>query len=333
MKMRPPSAEIQKRLRPFLPIVVRRAKDDGREPQDYFVLMGKYAEGEGMLVLRSEAAALLEKARTPVQRDKLERFLAKPCQEKQLLVLVTARDHVEAHFVTVPTLAREPGAKRFVSAREMQGVERYLEVHGAAMYARIAFELGRPADFVAIARLPNEAPVVMPREMAREAMITAGFGEVLKELDVPATADDELLVVYKIGSVPSWSRLHRSPAPSNDRGVARPTEVSREELARYVTAHVAAMYTTILEEKGRPGDYVAMLRPPNHPPLLLDRAEARKRLAFAHLGADIQQMMEEVNRPAGEDELRIVYRAEGKWQSSCLTAEIRQRPRDEEPPE
>jgi hypothetical protein len=289
-----------------------------------------------MLFPRCEAAALLEKARTPVQREKLERFLAKPCHEKQLLVLVTARDHVEAHFVTVPTIAREPGAPRFVSPGEMQAVERYLEVHGAAMYGRIALESGRPADFVAIARLPDEAPLVMPRKMAREGLILAKFGDVVKELDVPAAADDELLVVYMIGSVPSWSRLNHSPAPSNDRreaeSAARPTEVSREELARYVTDHVAALYTTILGEKGRPGDYVAVLRPPSHPPLLLDRADTRKGLPFAHVDADIEQMLNEMNQPAGEDELRIVYRAEGRWQSSCLTAQIRRVPRDEEPP-
>jgi hypothetical protein len=216
VKPRPPTDAIRKRVRPFLPIIIRRVAAEGRAPRDYFMVMGKYETDSGMLFPRSEAPELLKVARTPVQGEKLERFLSEPCEEKKLLVMVTARDFVEAYFVPVPTVAREPGAKTYVTQAEMNVVNRYLNRHAASMYAGVKREGGRAGDYVVIALISNnDPPIVLRRELARDALELSKFGDVVKELDVPA-ADDELLVVYKIGSVPSWSRLNVRSAANNN---------------------------------------------------------------------------------------------------------------------
>lgn len=212
------TSTLERYAKPFLGLVRERAKKEGRDPRDYFLLVPKYNPTEPMMVPRSEGDAIVKLARTPVARAKMARFLAEPCAPTKLLVLLTAGEHVEGAHVNCMMEARDPAAPRYVSQKEKDAAEAYVVRHASAAADAIEEKKGRAKDFVAIGRGPHAGPVIVPRSDAREGLRNAGYGAVLDELDVPAAHEDELLWLYKVGNVPSWSRTQMGPRTEDGGG-------------------------------------------------------------------------------------------------------------------
>lgn len=212
MSIRQQKSTAETYARRFLPKVIDLAATQGREPRDFVLVIGKYDQSRSTVVPRALADEVFAVARSAVGREKIARLLAKPCEAKQLLVLVTAGDHVEGQFIRVPTIAPDPD-KIFVTREEMDDIERYMKMYGPSFSAAVAAKGGKLSDYVAILRPPDKTPIFGTRENARPTLELEqnGYGDAAKELDVPAKNDDELLCVYKVKGKPSWSRLQYPP--------------------------------------------------------------------------------------------------------------------------
>lgn len=199
--------------RRFLPKVIDLAASQGREPRDFVLVIGKYDPSKSLIVPRASADELFAAARSPVSREKIARLLEKPCESKQLLVLITAGDRVDGQFIQVPTIAPDPD-KIFVTREEMDDIERYMQMYGPSFSAAVAAKGDKLSDYVAILRPPDKTPIFGTRDYARPTLELEqnGYGDAVKELDVPAKNDDELLCFYKVKGKPTWSRLQYPPA-------------------------------------------------------------------------------------------------------------------------
>ncbi len=212
MPSKPKRTTAETYARRFLPKVIDLAANQGREPRDFVLVIGKYDPTKSLVVPRASADEVLSVARSPVGREKIARLLDKACEPKQLLVLVTAGDHVEGQFIRVPTIAPDPD-KIFVTREEMDDIERYMKMYGPSFSAAVAAKGGKLSDYVAILRPPDKTPIFGTREFARPTLELEqnGYGDAVKELDVPAKNDDELLCFYKVKGKPTWSRLQYPP--------------------------------------------------------------------------------------------------------------------------
>ncbi len=101
---RPVPDQIARAARPFLAQVADLCSNGTLTPGDFVLLLGKYSSEETFLFPRSNTTELLERAKTPARRKKSERLLASSHGPHDLLVMVCAGDHVEGHFVRVPTV-------------------------------------------------------------------------------------------------------------------------------------------------------------------------------------------------------------------------------------
>jgi len=207
-----PKSEVERYARRFLKMVVETCAREHTVPGDRFLMIGKYDPERAVLVPRAIADETVTVARSSVGREKMTRFLAKPCEPKQLLVLITAGDHVEGQFIRVPTIAPDPD-KITVTRAEMDDIERYMQAYGPSFSAAVAAKGGKLSDYVAILRPPDKTPIFGTRENARATLELEenGMRDVVKELEVPAKNDDELLCVYKVKGKPTWSRLQYPP--------------------------------------------------------------------------------------------------------------------------
>jgi hypothetical protein len=199
-------AEVAKYARPYLKVAIEACAREHRDPADYYLLIGKYGPEEGMLVPRALAEQTIAMFRSPIGREKMRKLVGMRCEPKQLLVIITAGDHVEGDFIRVPTIAPDPD-KIFFTRAEMDAIERYQRLYAPSFSASVDGSGGKLADYVAILLLPNRRPILIERKNAREALEISGFGAAAAELDVPATNDDELLCIYMVKGKPSWSRL------------------------------------------------------------------------------------------------------------------------------
>lgn len=216
-KKTPPAKKpIDAYARPFLRKVIEQCASDSREPCDYFLVVGKYDPTSCMVVPRVFTDEILDIARTPARREKMEKLLAEPCGLKQLLVMLTAGDHIEGGFVHVPTIVPATPPQVAWSPTEREKQNEYIQRHAGAMIAHIEAEDGKPCDYVAIGRFPTEPPMVVRREVAREHMPISDYGDVVKALDVPAANDDELLFVYIMRRIPSSAKLQLGPKRGAD---------------------------------------------------------------------------------------------------------------------
>ncbi len=212
MKKTPGS--IEHLARRHLRAVVERAAAEGREPGDYFLVLNRYDASVRHVSSRRAAQEILDLAHSPAQREKLASLLAKPCEPKQLLIVVLAGTQTaEGQLLHIPTIVPEPGAPKniVVTKKEFTRLNQYLEGCAATAAKMVDQENGRIADYVAIARPPDGAPIVLRREHAREGLRIAGLGDAVKELDVPPASDEEILIVYRYEGTPTWTRMQFTP--------------------------------------------------------------------------------------------------------------------------
>src|ERR1700722_14982633 len=191
------TSTLERYAKPYLPLVRERAKKEGRDPQDYFLVVPKYDPTKASMVPRSGADEVLKLPRSPGGRAKMERLLAEPCAATKVLVLLTAGEYVEGAQVNCMVEAREPGAPRYVSQKEKDAAEAYVVRYASAVADEIENKGGQAKDFVALGRGTKAGPLIVPRSDAREGLRIAGYGEVLDQLDVPVSHEDELLWLYK----------------------------------------------------------------------------------------------------------------------------------------
>jgi hypothetical protein len=211
-QMKKAKSTLESYARPYLGRVRLRAKEEGRRPCDYVLLIGKYEPTSSALLPRAEGDELLKLAKTPIQREKLERYLAEPCAETKVLVLVTAGEHVEAAQVTVLMEPREPSAPVAISQKERDQIDAYLKHHTSTIVSALDLKGERLADFVVVAPTLRGVPAVLRRTRASETLEAMGFGPVLAELHAPAANDDELLWFYKVSDTPTWSKMQMTAA-------------------------------------------------------------------------------------------------------------------------
>ncbi len=161
---RPLPDPVERAVRPFLPKLLQVAAENGDFPGDYFLVLGKYDTKDAVIAPRALAGEFLAHAKTEARRRKYERFIASPCDRHDLLVLVCAGDHVEAHWRKVPALVSPtapttaPVCEEMTPAQMPADVRRYLESHLGGILRAIRQRNGTPASGSSSCASPTRSP-------------------------------------------------------------------------------------------------------------------------------------------------------------------------------
>ncbi len=198
---RPLPDPIARAVRPFFARVLELAAEGGGAPSDYVLVVGKYDAAECRLLARAASAEIDALAKTPARRGKLERFLAAPCDPRDLLVLVSAGDHVDGYRVRVPTRPAREGddpANHDLTAHTQRWAH--------ASYEALKDAGESPSDYIVYVRWPPPegepvAPKVLLRSEAPDKLRalrgTKKYEQIVASLE--DTRDDVLLVVDVAG--------------------------------------------------------------------------------------------------------------------------------------
>ncbi len=87
-------------------------------------------------------------------------MIEKPCEPKQLLVLVTAGDQIDGELIRIPTLVPDQEAPPTfgISPKAKKQIDDYVAKYGPANASALDTTGGRVENYVAIARLPEICP-------------------------------------------------------------------------------------------------------------------------------------------------------------------------------